>query len=311
MSNTLLLKRFAALLAIALSSACDGGALIPELGEFSPTQGTPGTRVELFGLYFDRDGQGYPMQAGNRSWQVFLIGPERRYALEIVDATDHSLSVLIPNDAVSGPLALVGGEGTISQTVERFDVIAHPVIRLINDAQYDVFDLRLNGEQVLTDGRVLESGANLDVQVTAARYKVEYSVGELRVPWVRGAIHGLDVSTPGVVALARIPELDTLAMLSPGGLPTDWVAELRDTLNQKLVYSIRIYSDGDCAFYAGSAPAQTGKIIASKTAPYATQTPFRLMEGGQVAKFGPPFTSFDLANGPPHWPLLQYVRVMQ
>jgi hypothetical protein len=307
MISTTSWTRLAALCGLVMSYACGGEALVPTIDTYSPASGLVGAQITIQGRHFDRDAAGYPAESASRPWQVYLLGADRRYELTVVDATDHSLVVVVPEGAKSGALALADVDGVISEAA-RFTVLERPVVRVYNEAQYDVVDLRLNGEQVLTDGRVLESGAVMLVAADNARYRVDYGVGELKDAWVRGTIHGLEVGEPGSEAMLRIPTLNPIDMLAVQHGTTDWVAELRDLAQRPMTITLRFYPDGTWARLLGDAPQEGGTLAAERVPPYARSLPFRLGEGGPAAKFSPPFLSFDLENGPPHWPLLRYVR---
>lgn len=308
MINTISRERLAALCGLVLSTACGGEALVPTIDTYSPASGLVGTRITIQGRSFDRDAAGYPAASGTRPWQVYLLGADRRYELAVEDATDHSLVVVVPEGAKSGVLALADATDVISESSARFTVLERPVVRVFNEAQYDVVDLRLNGEQVLTEGRVLESGAVMLVAADSARYRVDYGVGELKDAWVRGTIHGVEVGEPGSEAALRIPALNAIDMLAVQHGATDWVAELRDLSQRPMTITLRFYPDGSWVRLVGDAPQEQGTLSAERVTPYARSLPFRLDERGPSAKFSPPFVSFDLENGPAHWPLLRYVR---
>lgn len=314
MTKMMRCRRLLALGATALSAACGNEVLVPEIEAFSPSAGTVGTTIALQGRYFDRDGRGFPAPSGERPWQVYLMGPDRRYELAIQDATDHSLVVLVPDGARSGTLAIADTEGMIAESGARFEVMDHPIVRVVNDAQYDVVDLRFNGEQVLESGDVVESGAVSRVAVPTDRYRVEYALGEYasggqRTLWASGAVRAVDAGELGTEVVVRIPALEPIQLLAVDQATTDWIAELRDVRGNDTAIRLRMYVDGAWAMFEGDTPTQQGQLVLEPIGPYARNVPFRLSAAGAVAKMGPPFESFDLENGPPHWRLLRYVRV--
>ena len=297
-----------AVLSVVVFAACGGEVLRPQVQDFSPKEGTVGTEISIQGQHFDRDGGGYLPAAGTQTWHVYLLTPDRRYELAVSDATDHSLVVKVPEGAASGHLAIADADGVISESSARFEVYEHPKIRVTNDGQYDVVDLRFSGEQVLVDGLVLESGASIQVPVTSGRYRLEYGIGEPKAVWLRGALRGVEAGGLGTEVVATIPALEPLDLLAPGRVPTDWVAQLKDVHDEAASVTLRVYGDGTWALFEGTTPTQQGSLTLDTITPYARNVGFRLSETGATAKMSPPFTSFDLENGPAHWRLLHYVK---
>ncbi|MCC7383109.1 MAG: hypothetical protein IT384_14820 [Deltaproteobacteria bacterium] len=289
-------------------AACGGDPFIPQVEAFSPASGTVGTEIAIRGWHFDRDGRGYPLEGAPLPWRVYLAGADRRWELVLADATERALRVTVPEGAGSGRIVIADPEGIISESAVPFEVLAHPIVRLFNDAQYDVVDLRMNGAQVLVDGQVLESGVSADVFATTGRYRIEYGLGEPKAPWVRGALHGIDVGAPGSETPARIPRLELIDLLTNHRATTEWVAVLRDAEGHETTFTVRIYGDGAWAFFEGTTARLEGQLVPLELAPYASSITFRLTEGGEPARMAPPFASFDLRIGSSSAPLLRYVR---
>lgn len=301
-------QRLAALSAIAMSIAC-GEPLAPAIESFAPTYGTVGARVTIRGAYFDHDAAGFPIAPGSNAWTLLLVSADERHVLDIESITDHSIVATIPEGATTGYLALADAGGIITQSLQTFEVKSFPVMRFINDAQYDVVDLRLNGEQVLVDNDLLESGAIMRVAVTPDRYRIDYGLGEPRQPWMRQALRSIEIPELGTETEVHIPPIEPLDLLTKARAVTDWVAELRDTRGNPTTQTLRIFGDGAWALFAGITPIDQGQLVAPALGVYAPNFTFSLGVNGPAARMSPPFTAFDMDNGPPHFRLLRYVRV--
>ncbi len=300
------LRRLAALWALSLSCACGGDLLLPTLQDFSPRSGTIGTRIVIQGIHFDRDGQGYPAASGSLPWQVYLLGADRRYLLEVEDVTDHSLVVVVPEGAATGNLALADATGTLTETEARFEVLAYPTLRVVNGAQYDVVDLRFNGTQMLHESRVLESGTSAMVDVAPDTYRIEYGLGTVGDVWVRGTLATAHVTAAGAEVVAQIPALSLLDVLTRDRTPTDWVATITGTNGRPTTIRLRFYGDGTWARFDAGVPSGEGTLQGDAIAPYASAANFRLFEGGPTARFSRPFKRFDVDLGISHWRLLSF-----
>ncbi|MFO0722596.1 MAG: IPT/TIG domain-containing protein [Myxococcota bacterium] len=304
-----LLGRWTALIGTGLSMACGGEVLVPTIDGFSPLRGTIGAEISISGRHFERDGKGYLPASGTQPWQVFLVSGERRYALTILDQTSSNLVVQVPEGASGGLLALADADGIISETTARFEVLSPPLVRVVNDAQYDVVDLRFNGVQALADGRVLESGSSLEVAVNTDRYRVDFGIGEPKAVWIRGQLHDVESGDIGTEIEVHVPTLGPIDFMTDGGAPTDWVASYRTLDDKAATMRLRIYGDATWALFSGDLPVGQGSLIADPIAAYARSAQFRLNSTGPAAKTAPPFQAFDLENGPSHWTLLHYTRV--
>jgi hypothetical protein len=187
-------------------------------------------------------------------------------------------------------------------------------LRVRNDSQYPMIDLRLNKVQQFQTGQGIASGATADFTFSSGgAVTVEAGVGYYESSGARSV--WFTYGTTATVAL---------------GQTTSWTAQAITV--QQLLSSFSASRNWDGPYYCTSCPTfanlarftftsaggwtlrDNGAVVGSGSVTQvsfprdAAIVTFRLCATCADIQLGFPFSSFKYRNGPPDWPIIEYVR---
>jgi hypothetical protein len=146
----------------------------PTLSGFSPASGRVGDRVVLSGTFLDRARAGRYVFGGGLRYAVTFAGTggTRVTAPNVTFTSSTSISVTVPPQAATGTIQLVDGVGVLSTTPGSFTVIQPPppppapsFLRIVNNNQYDLVSVAINGVAVSNCANPIAPGAARDFPV--------------------------------------------------------------------------------------------------------------------------------------------------
>ncbi|MBK8099333.1 MAG: IPT/TIG domain-containing protein [Planctomycetes bacterium] len=280
----------------------------PRINSFSPTSGPIGTTVTISGSNFNRDLNGN-VWSGAIPWRVRFGGN-----LDVVPTfvSAFAVTAVVPQGTTSAQLRLVQNGTVMSTSSGSFTVAPPTTLRLVNNAQYDMVSLTLNGTQRFAQGAGVLVGSTVDLTgITAGTYTLVagigfYSANGTRDIWFR--------FTRTVTIAANAITTQTFAPLTIGQLLTmgaatrDWTGVFFDNNGIPHSARFRITSTGGWTFFVDNATAGTGALTLLSWPARSPTVSFRINNSVPATTISFPFATFLLQNGPPSWPLIQYVR---
>lgn len=151
---------------------------------FTPSSAVAGTRISLRGTAFERNrygrltlnGLGYSISfAGVNGARVGAVNP--------VMVSSTEIAVTVPAGAATGRVRLSDALGSFSESPTDFVVPLPPPppaptrVRVVNNNQYDIVSLVVNGTQIRTCANALAPGASVDVNVMPGPFAVGAVLG--------------------------------------------------------------------------------------------------------------------------------------
>lgn len=242
------------------SSALDAGARWQRpvwISSVVPNQGAPGTMVTIRGVELDRVG-----------WVRFTGA----VAPAFTPISRSELRVIVPAGAQTGPIRLEGvverrREGFVpSPGTGKFErrtlatsrtpfTVPQGMLHIVNNSQFDLVDLQVNGEQKLGSGAVVGShGGSLDLTLTAGPVTVHMGAGLLRayVPVVFARELPVTV-VPGQTQNLTFQDVAVRELLALA--PSGWVGT--DQANSPVRFVFQ--NDGSFTFFRNGVPESTGR----------------------------------------------------
>lgn len=155
----------------------------PTITGFTPSSAAAGARITIRGTALDRSrtgrlslGVGYAVTfAGVGGARVAAVSPQ------LVSATE--LAVTVPAGAATGRVRFSDALGSFAESPADFVVPLPPPppaptrVRVVNNNQYDVVSLVVNGAQVRSCANPLAPGASVDVNVMPGGFAVGAVLG--------------------------------------------------------------------------------------------------------------------------------------
>jgi hypothetical protein len=283
----------------------------PRITGFSPASAEPGAVIIIQGQNFLRDRDG-DLWDGNPPWRLFFRRVGRLPLGTPADFTvlsNTQLEVTVPQNAGTGKVHLEQAarifveQSSFAFSADEFEVVSaevdptpsptpggQPVLRIINNAQYDLVDLRLNGQQVIVNeslvtppGFAIEipflSGGQVQIQANTG-----FGIGDVlftfSVTRVVAATGTTDVGIPAVT----VPQL-----LTNFSAARDWSTDLFvGDDGQFHVLTLRFFSNGGWAHILdGTQQLETGGVALVSWPPNGLGVTFSTRPGENVQTFFP------------------------
>lgn len=145
----------------------------PTITGLTPSSGRAGDHITIRGTSLDRARSGRYVLAGNVGYAVTFAGTggSRVSASTLTLRSATELDVVVPSQAVTGSVQLIDGLGTIATSPVNFTVTVPPpppsptVLRIVNNSQYDLGSVAINGSTVATCASPIAPGSSRDFTV--------------------------------------------------------------------------------------------------------------------------------------------------
>jgi hypothetical protein len=284
----------------------------PRITGFSPASAEPGDVIIIQGQNFLRDRDG-DLWSGTPPWRLFFTRERLPVSAE-ADFTVLSgtqIQVTVPQTAGTGKVHLEQAarifveQSSFAFSPSEFEVIredaevdptpdptpgGQPVLRIVNNAQYDLVDLRLNGQQVIVNeslvtppGFAIEipflSGGQVQIQANTG-----FGIGDVLFTFtVTRVIAATGVTDVGVPAVT-VPQLLTNFSAS-----RDWSTDLFvGDDGQFHVLTLRFFSNGGWAHILdGAQTIEQGGVALVSWPPNGLGVTFNMRPGESVQTFFP------------------------
>lgn len=294
------------LLATALAARAAG----PSITSFTPASGSVGQSIFIDGSKFNQRFNGSNW-TGTPSYKVQFkkLGGFVDAPFSYMSST--RLRVTVPSGAVSGKVSLL--EGTVRRdSPTSFTVLLPSRIKIVNNTQYHLIDVRVNNLQKVTSfGGATPGGSFEFTQVPGNGLSLYLGVGAWNPDGSRneffrfGATANVTAGNTTTITLNRI----TIAQLMTGFQPNeDWVGNYFDANGSMHQARFRFFANGSWTLFDDGHQIQTGTATLAEWSNMALTVKFRTKPTDQPISIFHPFGRFTYRNGPASWPLIEYVR---
>lgn len=280
----------------------------PRIDFVNPSSSGVGGTVGLFGANFKRDVAGN-LWTGPVPYRVRF--PRLQGSVEAVPTvlSDTEIRVVVPAGAVPGRPSLV--QSGIVLTTCPTNLIINPTrLRIVNQTQYDMVSLVVDGIQQFAPGTGILVGNSGDMLVQPGQHTIVVGIGGADANGNPEVWFGFQRT---VNVAAGETSIQTFAPVSLGflmtrGAPTrDWLGTYTDANGAPHSALLRFTSSGAWSLFDDGVFVGSGFASLSSWPARALEIRFRLVAGGPEAVMAFPFGSFFLRNGPPSQPIIQYL----
>jgi hypothetical protein len=197
------------------------------------------------------------------------------------------------------------------------------VLRIVNNSSYDIVDARLNGVQQIFYPSAILSGSSHDFTfnssgtVTIHLGNGSWASSTSRDIWF--TFDGTRTVTLGATTTLQFDNPTIGQLMSGFTSAKNWDGVYFDANINSWFARFRFTSSGGWTFYDSTAPCLGGSTCTFQTVGsgtlrlvswprYSTIVTFDLGPGSQQAQVAFPFSSFFYRNGPPSWPIIEYIE---
>ncbi len=269
----------------------------PKIISFSPASGPPGTVVTITGQSFDR-----------MSWsgltaphQVFFGSGQVNFVANWTYVSPTQIRATVPQGAVTGPIVIKQNGQVITQSATNFVVpLPPPVVRIVNNSQYDLVDIRINGQPQLQPGYILQIGDTWDITRTAGSTTVYLGAGLI---YSDGSFDEIGSRTftfnlaNGSVQSAVFQEITLGELMTNGQQFTDWTGSYWVGLTPHAA-TFRIFLNGQWSLFDDGTLLGSGTLQLVSWPDNSASLQFRFAAGDPAVQLSYPFSGFQFANGP-------------
>lgn len=187
------------------------------------------------------------------------------------------------------------------------------ILRIINNSQYDMIDIRLNGVQEISYPYGIPPGSQADFSFTSPlTISMNLGVGNYNSDGSRDIWFTYSKNTSLTTSKITQIEADPITitqLLTHFQNSCDWYGVYYCYNCPTLINSARFNftSTGGWTFYDNGVRSGSGTVELVSWPNYASVVTFRLCSECQNIYLVYPFGTFDYKNGPPDWPVITYV----
>jgi len=275
----------------------------PSITSISPSTVNRGATITITGSQFLRmtwfGGYSVSFQAGNVR---LLVAP--------VSTTATQIQVVVPALATTGIVRLVSNstgsvwaESPLPLTV-NVPVPTTGTARFVNDSQFEIHSLVVNGQQMIPVGQVLPPGSSFDVVGPGASVPFEAEMGFNLFTYFIWT--GTATITNGQTRTVSIPAITAGMALLLGASSALFEGYYLDGNAATHVASIVFYANFSYELFDDGVSLGVFGYSNGTVTAYQSAIPFTV--DGRATAIDIPYGSFLLQNGPPSWPIIEYVR---
>jgi hypothetical protein len=299
----------------------------PAITSFSPASGGPGTEITITGTNFHRSSLG-SRWSGSPPYRVqFFDGSQPLEAVPTF-VSKTQIRVVVPNNASAGqsPLRLrqngvvfntSGTVFTVTQTSAPNPSNPTPppatatTLRLVNNTQYNIVSLTLNGSEQFTPGSGVLSGSTVNLATTAGSKTLVAGLGFVLADGSRDIWFTFTRSvnvTSGQTNTQTFSRITVGQLLTMGSASTAWNGTYFDNNGAPHQARLVFSSNGSWQFFDDGVARGSGTLTEVSWPNSSSTITFRINSTLPAITISHPFGRFLFRNGPPSFPIIEYVK---
>lgn len=284
----------------------------PAITSFTPASGPVGTQITINGTNFHRDSLGN-IWSGAIPYRVefYNLGTVIQATPTFVSNTRIRVTVPVGTGTGQSPLRLRQNGVSFNTSSTNFTTTAPSTLRLANNTQYNIVSLTLGGQQMFAPGSGVLSNSTVDLPVTAGTYSMVAGVGFVNANGSRDIWFTFTRSvtiTSGQTNTQTFSRITVGQLLTMGTNSSTWIGNFFD--NNGAMHQARFVfsSTGSWQFFVDGVANGTG-FVSEVSWPNSSPTvTFRINSALPNITISHPFGRFFFRNGPPSWPIIEYVK---
>ena len=308
----------------------------PAITSFSPASGGRGTEITITGTNFQRSSLGTRWN-GSPPYRVQFSNGSQPLEAVPTFVSNTQIRVVVPATASAGqsPLRLrqngvvfntSGTNFTVTQTTTTNPPTTTPpatppttpppattatTLRLVNNTQYNIVSLTVNGAQQFTPGSGVLSGSTVNLATTAGSKTLVAGLGFVLPDGSRDIWFTFTRSfnvTAGQTNTQTFSRITVGQLLTTGSASTAWNGTYFDNNGAPHQARLVFNSNGSWQFFDDGVARGSGTLTEVSWPNSSSTVTFRINSTLPAITISHPFGSFLFRNGPPSFPIIQYVK---
>lgn len=284
----------------------------PAITTFTPASGPVGTQITIDGTNFNRDSLGN-IWSGAIPYRVEFhnLGTVIEAIPTFVSNTRIRVTVPAGTSAGQSPLRLRQNGVSFNSSNTNFTTTAPSTLRLVNNTQYNIVSLTLGGQQQFAPGSGVLSNSSVDLPMTAGTFSLVAGVGFVNANGSRDIWFTFTRTitiTSGQTNTQTFSRITVGQLLTLGANSSTWIGNFFDNNGAfhqaKFIFS----SAGGWQFFVDGVANGTGAVTEVSWPNSSASVTFRINTSLPNITISHPFGSFLFRNGPPSWPIIEYVK---
>lgn len=284
----------------------------PAITSFTPASGPVGTQITINGTNFHRDSVGN-VWSGAIPYRIEFYSLGTVIPVVPTFVSNTRIRVTVPAGAGIGqsPLRVQQNGVSFNTSNSTFTTTAASTLRLANNTQYNIVSLTLNGQQKFAPGNGVPSNNTVNLQVSPGTYSMVAGVGFVGANGARDIWFTFTRSvtiTSGQTNTQTFSRITVGQLLTMGTVSSTWIGTFFD--NNGALHQARFVfsSNGSWQFFVDGVANGTGAVSEVSWPNSSANVTFRVNSALPNITISHPFGSFFFRNGPPSWPVIQYVK---
>lgn len=284
----------------------------PAITSFTPASGPIGTQITIDGTNFNRDSLG-------NIWSGAIPYRVEFYSLGIVIpaiptfVSNTRIRVTVPAGTGTGqsPLRLRQNGVTFNSSSSTFTTTAPSTLRLANNTQYNIVSLTLGGQQLFAPGNGVLSNSTVDLPVSPGTYSMVAGVGFVNANGSRDIWFTFTRTitiTNGQTNTQTFSRISVGQLLTMGAASSTWNGIFFDNNGAPHQARFVFSSTGGWQFFIDGVASGSGALSEVSWPNSSANVTFRINSGLPDITISHPFGRFFFRNGPPSWPVIEYVK---
>lgn len=286
----------------------------PAITGFSPASASPGTEITIDGTNFHLSSVGIPW-TGAPTYRVQFFTANGPIEVVPTFVSNNRIRVVVPTLATFGqsPLRLSQNKVTFNSSNTVFTVTQPTTLRIVNNSQYNIVSLTVNGVEEFAFGSGVLAGNTVNLNSSPGTKSLVAGLGFLNADGTRDILFNISRSlnitagTVGTMTVSRITVGQLLTMGSSGG-STNWVGSFFDNNGAFHEARFRFNANGTWQFFVDGVQNGSGSLREISWPNSAVTVGFSVNTALPNIEISRPFGSFFFRNGPASFPIIQYVR---
>ena len=300
----------------------------PAITSFSPASGGPGTEITITGTNFHRSSLG-TRWTGSPPYRVQFFNGSQPLEAVPTFVSKTQIRVVVPATASAGqsPLRLrqngvvfntSGTVFTVVQTSTPTPPTTTPpptttatTLRLVNNTQYNIVSLTLNGSEQFSPGNGVLSGSTVNLATTPGSKTLVAGLGFVRADGSRDIWFTFTRSfnvTAGQINTQTFSRITVGQLLTMGSASTAWNGTYFDNNGALHLARLVFSSNGSWQFFDDGVARGSGTLTEVSWPNSSPTVTFRINSTLPAITISHPFGRFFFRNGPLSFPIIEYVK---
>jgi uncharacterized protein (TIGR03437 family) len=302
----------------------------PAITSFSPASAAPGTEITITGTNFQRSSLG-TRWSGSPPYRVQFFNGSQPLEAVPTFVSNTQIRVVVPNNASAGqsPLRLRQNGVVFNTSGTAFTVTrtstpnpttpttptpppaTGTILRLVNNTQYNIVSLTLNGSEQFTPGSGVLSGSTVNLATTAGSKSLVAGLGFVNADGSRDIWFTFTRSinvTSGQTNTQTFSRITVGQLLTMGAASTTWNGTFFDDNGAPHLARFVFSSNGSWQFFIDGVLSGSGTLTEVSWPNSSPTVTFRINSTLPAITISHPFGSFLFRNGPPSFPIIQSVK---